>query len=151
MPRRTYGGSDDLAWPGFNLDDAYYGDEDSNPFEIQADRPRATAMARFDDEEGCGWKNVRCLRVYARPLTRQESWDAGAVDRYIDDRIDEWLGEKCLRWTNGAYRDSAGVAYEPPNFITRVPDDWAPDEGDPTWVFCGRDDPRAVRGWRCEA
>lgn len=110
--------------------------------------PRATAMKIFADEIGVEFQDVRCRVAYMRPLTRQESYDHGANDRVIDN----WLAEHAplAKYRDGVLRNPDGQPVEVPEDLDRVPDDWRPDEDDPAWEWCGKDDPGAMRCWRLE-
>lgn len=86
---------------------------------------RGQAAAAVARETGEPLTNVRVWKRYIRPLSRQEIWD--------------YYGRE--RW---AYRHDLDLDDEGPE---SPPDDWQPDEYDPSWVFVHRSHPEALAAW----
>jgi hypothetical protein len=100
---------------------------------------RATAASRFARELGVDFAHVRCVKRWARALTRQDVWDSHGQDRWGDD----------LAWS---FRTEHG--HWPEDHEIEVPDEppasWTPGEDCPGWEFTERGATGAFPIWVCE-
>jgi hypothetical protein len=149
-PIRHTRGPDDLAAPGLMPDDCFMWDDESE-CSIQSDRARATAISNFAFEWGCRFEDVVCRRRFMRRMTRQESYNARALDEAADTAAWDWAEKHGFNFRDGAFRDTEGNAHEPPEFDDTVPADWEPGEQDPVWGFCEKTTPDAIPCWRLES
>lgn len=138
---------DDQAYPGLDPDNCYVF-YDECEFGIQCgSRPRATATRYYADEIGEDFARVTCHVAYMRFLTRQESYERGALERAVVAWFDSHTPP--LQWNDARQwvTPDGAVVTAPPELDT-VPAGWKPDEDDPVWEFCEKTDPGAVKCWR---
>lgn len=143
MPSQTERRSDDLAWPGLEIDDLCFVHDEGVYGEVRdaSKCTRGQAIA-FYASETCGdFTAVRCVARYILMHTRQDVWEEGGRDRWADGRIADHLAATGVRLSL-----SEAWAASP----EEVPSGWTPDEYLPCWSVCRRDHPRAQKAWLCE-
>ena len=100
---------------------------------------RASAISYVCRDYDLDFKEARCETVYARWLSPQEIWDHSAGERWWDDQ-GEMVDGRWVPLDDG----STGPPETPP-------DGWEPDtERDPSFEFCAKDAPGAVKVWKVE-
>ena len=125
------------AIPSFG--DCVYGTDWDEPTHIIFDTrdgiTRAGAMSRVATDYDVDFKDARCETVYAVWLTRQEIWDEGAGERWLDDQGHFDAGQ----WVPGGPEE---IPAEPPA-------DWEPDvESVATFALVKRGSPGSVKCWK---
>lgn len=143
LPRQTVRKPDDPSWPALDLDNLSFLIDEGVWGEVRdaSTCTRGEAIAFYASETTGRFTDVRCVVRYVLLFTRQDVWDNGGRDQWVDDHINQHLNETGVRLPlSKAWEESPTV----------VPDDWMPHEGLPCWSTCRPDHPRAQKAWMCE-
>lgn len=127
-----------------------WGDFDEPHAEIFDARTHTRRQARRAFH-GHDYERVRVRVRYARWLTQQESWERGSSRQNWGESQVEEREDVHYSYERGGYvTDSDSLLVIPPEPPELAPEGWEGDEYDPSWDFCERDHPQAVRVYFCE-